>query len=99
MGGPFVTQGRSAVEPKSSATRRTEILTAEVQHAADSRNVAGICIAYVKTALQLLIEFPNMSPEERQIHYDCLKEDIARQRVQTHQDCSKVLGELKRILG
>jgi hypothetical protein len=52
----------------------------------------------IKTVLQLLIEFPNMRPEEKQIHYDCLKGDIERQRVQEHQDCSKVLGELKRIL-
>ncbi len=84
---------------KSSETRRSEILQAEMRHAADSRDVAGICTAYVKTAVQLLNEFPNMSPEERQIHYDCLKDDIERQRVRAHQDCSKVLGELKRILG
>ncbi len=98
MGGPFVTQGRMAVEQKSSATRRGEILQAEMRHAADSRDVAGICTAYVKTALQLLIEFPNMSPEEKQIHYGCLRGDIEGQRIQGHQDCSKVLGEVKRIL-
>jgi DNA-binding NarL/FixJ family response regulator len=98
MGGPFVTKGHMAVEQKSSETRRGEILQAEIRHAADSRDGAGICTAYVKTALQLLIEFPDMSPEEKQFHYDCLKGDIERQRVQAHQDCSKVLGELRRIL-
>ncbi len=88
-----------AGEQKSSGTRRTEVLQAEIRHAADSRNVEGICTAFVKTAVQILAEFPNMSAEEKQIHYDCLKDDIERLKVRTNQDCSKVLGELKRILG
>jgi hypothetical protein len=85
-------------EPKSSGTRRSEILQAEMRHAADSRDVEGICTAYVKTAVQILAEFPNMSAEEKHIHYACLKDDIERQKGRAHQDCSKVLGELKRIL-
>jgi hypothetical protein len=36
---------------KSSGTRRSEILQAEMRHAADSRNVEGVCTAYVKTAV------------------------------------------------
>jgi hypothetical protein len=88
-----------AEEPKSSGTRRSEILRAEMRHAADSRDIAGICTAYVKTAVRILAEFPNMSSEEKQIHYDCLKDDIERMKVRADQDCSKVLGELKRILG
>jgi hypothetical protein len=88
-----------AGEQKSSGTRRSEILQAEMRHAADSRDIAGICTAYVKTAHQLLAEFPNMRAEEKQSHYASLKEDIERLKVQANQDCSKVLGELKRILG
>jgi hypothetical protein len=84
---------------KSSGTRRSEILQAEMRHAADSRDIAGICTAYVKTAVRILAEFPNMSAEEKRIHYACLKDDIERLKVRAHQDCSKVLGELKRILG
>ena len=83
---------------KSSGTRRSEILQAEMRDAADARNVAGICIAYVNTALQILAEFPNMSAKEKQVHYDCLKDDIERLKVRTNQDCSNVLGELKKIL-
>jgi hypothetical protein len=70
-----------------------------MRHAADTRNVAGICTAYVKTAHQILAEFPNLSPEEKLAHYACLKEDIEGLKVRTGQDCSKVLDELKRILG
>jgi hypothetical protein len=88
-----------AEDPKSSVTRRSEILQAERRHAADSRDVAGICTAYLKTAVRMLAEFPSMSAEEKQIHYDCLKDDIERLKVRANQDCSKVLGELKRILG
>jgi hypothetical protein len=84
---------------KSSGARRSEILQAEMRHAADSRNVAGICDAYLKTALAILVEFPNMSAAEKRIHYACLKDDIERLKARAHQDCSKVLGELKRILG
>jgi hypothetical protein len=84
---------------KSSGTRRSEILQAEIRHAADSQNVEGICTAYVKTAVQILAEFPNMSPEEKQVHYACLKDEIERLKARANQDCSKVLGELKRIFG
>ena len=70
-----------------------------MRHAADARDVAAICTAYLKTARQILAEFPNMSAEEKQIHYDCLTDDIERLKVRTNQDCSNVLGELKRILG
>lgn len=84
---------------KSSGTRRSEILQAEMRQAADSRNVEGICTAYVRTAVAILSEFPNMSAQEKQVHYACLKKDIERLKVQANQDCSKVLGELKRILG
>ena len=84
---------------KSSGSRRSEILHAEMRQAADSRDVAGICTAYVKTALRILAEFPNMSPEEKHMHYACLKDDIERLKARANQDCSKVLGELKRILG
>ena len=54
----------SEPEPQSSGTRRREILQAEMRHAADLRDVAGICTAYVKTAVQILAEFPNISTEE-----------------------------------
>jgi hypothetical protein len=84
---------------KSSGTRRSEILQTEMRHAADSRNVEGICTAYVKTAHQILVEFPTMSAEEKQTHYACLKDDIERLKVRANQDRSKVLGELTRILG
>jgi hypothetical protein len=87
-----------AGEQKSSGTRRSAILQAEMRHAADSRDVEGICTAFVKTAVQILSEFPNMSGEEKQIHYDCFKDDIERLKVRADQDCSKVLGELKRLL-
>jgi hypothetical protein len=70
-----------------------------MRHAAVSRDVEGICTAFLKTAVQLLAEFPNMSAEEKRIHYACLKDDIERLKVRAHQNCSKVLGELKRILG
>lgn len=70
-----------------------------MRDAADSRNVEGICTAYVRTAVQILAEFPNMSLEEKRIHYACLKDDIERLKVRANQDCSKVLGELKKILG
>jgi hypothetical protein len=90
---------RMAGEQKPSGPRRSEILQAEMPHAADSRNVEGVCTAYVKTAVQILAEFPNMSAEEKQTHYACLKDDIERLKVRDNQDCSKVLGELKRILG
>jgi hypothetical protein len=88
-----------AEEPKSSGTRRSEILQAEIRQAADSRNVEGICTAYLRTAVQILAEFPNMSAEEKQVHYECLKYEIERLKVRANQDCAKVLGELKRILG
>jgi hypothetical protein len=88
-----------AKEQKSSGTRRSEILQAEMRQAADSRDVAGICTAYLRTALAILAEFPNMSADEKQIHYACLKDDMERLKVRANQDCSKVLGELKRILG
>jgi hypothetical protein len=87
------------VQKKSSGTRRSEILQAEIRHAADSRDVEGICTAYVKTALAILAEFPNMSAEEKQVHYAYLKDDIERLKIRANQDCSKVLGERKRILG
>jgi hypothetical protein len=83
---------------KSSETRRSEILQAEMRQAADSRDVAGICTAYVRTAYRILAEFPNMSAQEKQTHYARLKDDIERLKAQAGQDCSKVLGELRRIL-
>jgi hypothetical protein len=86
-----------AKEQKSSGTRRSEILQAEMRQAADSRDAAGICTAYLRTALAILAEFPNMSADEKQIHYACLKDDIEGLKVRANQDCSKVLGELKRI--
>jgi glycyl-tRNA synthetase beta subunit len=86
-------------EPKTSETRRSEILQAEIRQAADSRNVEGICTAYLRTAVRNLAEFPNMTAEEKQVHYACLKDEIERHKVRADQDCSKVLGELKRILG
>jgi hypothetical protein len=89
---------RVAETQKSSATRRTEILHAEMLQAADSRDAAAICTAYVRTAHRILAEFPNMSAQERQIHYVCLKDDIERLNVRAGQS-SKVLGELKRLLG
>ncbi len=66
-----------------------------MRRAADTRNAAEICTAYVKTARKILAEFPNMSAEEKQVHYDCLRHEIERLKVRTNQDCSNVLGELK----
>jgi hypothetical protein len=54
----------SEPEPQSSGTRRREILQAEMRHAADLRDVAGICTAYVKTGVQIRAEFHNISTDE-----------------------------------
>jgi len=69
-----------------------------MRNAADTRNAAAICAGYVKTARKILAEFPNMSGEEKQAQYECLREEIERMKVRTNQDCSHVLGELKWIL-
>jgi len=80
-------------------TRCREILQAEMSQAADSKDVAGICTAYVRSAYRILAEFPNMSAQEKRIHYACLRDEIERLKAQAGQDCSKVLGEIQRILG
>jgi hypothetical protein len=79
------------------ATRRDQILAAEIRLAANRKN--DPCTAFIETAKKLVAEYPDLSPTEKQAQYDALRNEIEMMTVRTHKNCSHVLGELSRILG
>ena len=82
---------------KSLAQRRDKILADETRIAASRRS--DPCTAFIETAKKIAAEYPDLSPAERQAQYDALNHEIEMMNMRAHQNCSRVLDELSRILG
>jgi hypothetical protein len=82
---------------KSLAVRRDKILTDQMRLAASRKN--DLCTAFIETAKNIAAEYPDLSPAEKQTQFDALRHEIETMNLRAHQNCSRVLDELSRILG
>jgi hypothetical protein len=82
---------------RSLATRGDKILAAEIRLASSRKN--DPCTAFIETAKKVVAEYPDLSPTEKQVQYNSLNHEIEMMNVRMHQDCSRVLDSISKILG
>lgn len=82
---------------KSSGMFRDRTLRAEFRKAALSGTVGAFGLAYVETARAVMRKYPDLQPNEREIHLESLKHHIQETKLRTGKDRSYVIPELVRI--